>query len=169
MNEHKRESRRRQVVEKMKDGKPLKDIGEELQTSRTTLWRDLKALDNLFITENSEQIKELKRKVGHALLESADNVLSGALLPDRANAWRGIMADFSQLFGLNAPTKSVSTNVNVDARGPYYEFLAHADKLTREQLEEVFRFMDALPRPEVKFMDLIPASLLPKKLGEGND
>ena len=90
------------------------------------LWRDLTALDNLFVTENSTEIKELKRRVGRALLESADNVLTGDLTPDRANAWRAIMSDFSELFGLNAPKRSESVSVSIEADpqklGPYQWF-----------------------------------------------
>ncbi len=139
MKEPKRTARRRQVVEEIKNGTPKGEIAGKLQVSRWTLWRDLQALDTLFTTENSTEVKELKRRVGHALLESADNVLTGDLAPDKANAWRGIMSDFSELFGLNAPRRSESVNVNVEADpqklGPYRWFCYISRDLSFEEIK----------------------------------
>jgi hypothetical protein len=118
MSEPNREARRRRIVERVKTGETRQEIMQNENISRVTLWSDLKALDALFLTENSVEIKELKRRVGHALLENADNVLSGNLAPDQANAWRGIMADFSQLFGLNSPSKSIQAHVSSESRLP---------------------------------------------------
>ncbi len=135
----KRDARRRQVVEEIKNGTPKTEIAEKLQVSRWTLWRDLTALDNLFVTENSTEIKELKRRVGRALLESADNVLTGDLTPDRANAWRAIMSDFSELFGLNAPKRSESVSVSIEADpqklGPYQWFCFISRDLSFEEIK----------------------------------
>jgi len=138
-NQPKRDARRRQVVEEIKNGTPKGEIAEKLQVSRWTLWRDLTALDNLFLTENTAEIKELKGRVGRALLESADNVLTGDLAPDRANAWRAIISDFSELFGLNAPKKTESLSVTVEADpqklGPYQWFCFISRDLSFEEIK----------------------------------
>jgi HTH domain len=138
-NQPKRDARRRQIVEEIKNGTPKGEIAEKLQVSRWTLWRDLTALDDLFVMENSAEIKELKRRVARALLESADNVLTGDLAPDKANAWRAIMSDFSELFGLNAPRRTESVNVNVEADpqklGPYQWFCYISRDLSFEEIK----------------------------------
>ena len=46
----KRTARRRRVVEEIKNGTPKIEIAEKLQVSRMTLWRNLSALDALFVT-----------------------------------------------------------------------------------------------------------------------
>ena len=139
-NQPKRTARRRQVVEEIKNGTPKGEIAKKLQVSRMTLWRDLTALDTLFVTENSTEIKELKRRVARALLESADNVLTGDLAPDKANAWRAIMSDFSELFGLNAPKKTESLSVSIEADpqklGPYKWFCYISRDLSFEEIKD---------------------------------
>jgi hypothetical protein len=124
-NEPNRAARRRRIVERVKSGETRKEIMQKEKISRVTLWSDLKALDSLFLSENSTEIKELKRRVGRALLESAENVLSGDLAPDMANAWRAIMSDFSELFGLNAPQKHLTARIDAttdQSKGMFVEF-----------------------------------------------
>ena len=67
MSEPNRDARRRRIVERVKEGETRQEIMQKEKISRVTLWSDLKALDSLFLTENSAEIKELKRPVGHAL------------------------------------------------------------------------------------------------------
>jgi hypothetical protein len=146
MSEPNREARRRRIIERVKSGETREEIMQNEQISRVTLWSDLKALDKLFLTENSTEIKELKRRVGHALLENADNVLSGDLAPDQANAWRAIMSDFSELFGLNAPSRSVTAHVSSNLTVRDLKLRSAASGLDDDQLESVLKFAKSLPR-----------------------
>jgi hypothetical protein len=164
VSEPNREARRRRIVERVKEGETRQEIMQNEKISRVTLWSDLKALDSLFLTENSTEIKELKRRVGHALLESADNVLSGDLAPDMANAWRAIMSDFSELFGLNAPARSISARVDVNPEHSdefvrYREAVAH---LNEDQKADVLRYAKSLPnlwKPEPIDASFFPSAL----------
>jgi hypothetical protein len=156
MTEPNRDARRRRIVERVKTGETRKEIMQNENISRVTLWSDLKALDSLFLTENSTEVKELKRRVGHALLESADSVLSGELAPDMANAWRAIMSDFSELFGLNSPKTAVVGHVSsanqVTDRDLWLREACSG--LDDDELQQVLRFAKGIPRdlrsPEAK-------------------
>jgi hypothetical protein len=165
VSEPNREARRRRIVERVKEGETREEIMQNEKISRVTLWSDLKALDSLFLTENSAEIKELKRRVGHALLESADNVLSGDLAPDMANAWRAIMSDFSELFGLNAPSKSIQAHVstNPEHSQEFLEYRAAVAHLNDEQKADVLRYAKSLPnlwKPPVMDASCFPKPML---------
>jgi hypothetical protein len=71
----------------MKEGKTRGEVAAEVGVSRMTLWRDLQALDTKFGAENSERVRELKAKVGEALLKAADEVWQGKVPAEVANAW----------------------------------------------------------------------------------
>ena len=146
MGEPNREARRRRIMERVKQGETRKQIIENEKISRVTLWSDLKALDTLFLAENSDEIKELKRRVAQSLIESANNVLTGELRPEQANAWRAIMSDFSKLLGLNAPT--VVGHVTADAADlPRYRVILNAfTGLSEEQENEVLEIARKMPR-----------------------
>ena len=169
-NQPKRTARRRQVVEEIKNGTPKAEIAGKLQVSRMTLWRDLTSLDTLFTTENSMEVKELKRRVGQSLLDAADAVWEGEVPPKVVDAWRGVMSDFSKLLGLNAESRSVVAHVSTERDATYLKFKKSVSGLSEDQLDQVFRFAVNLPRekkPSVKDESWFPTPE-PKLLEEGN-
>jgi hypothetical protein len=144
MSEPKREARRRAIVEAVKEGQPV--TPETIGVSRMTLWRDLKSLDALFLAENSTEVRELKKRVGQALLENADNVLTGEIKPDVATAWRGIMSDFSELFGLNAPSRSIQAHVSANVTDRDLQLRKVTHDLDDEQFHTVVKFAASISR-----------------------
>jgi len=70
-----------------------------------------------------------------------------------------------KLYGLDEPTRTQSTNVNVqvDASGRFHKFVQSAAGLSEAQLEQVFVFAEAMPREELP----MPAGPPPLQLEAG--
>jgi len=78
------------------------------------------------------------------LTKAVEEVWEGKLPPEAANSIRGLMDSIARLTGSNAPTKSISANVNVDQQvipiEQQLEYLqAFAGLYEDERLEELDR------------------------------
>ncbi len=135
----------------MKEGKTRGEVAAEVGVSRMTLWRDLHALDAKFGAENSERVRELKAKVGEALLKAADEVWQGAVPAEVANAWRAIVADFSKLLGLNAESRAVVAHVSVEAEAAklagYRRFVRETQWVRPEKFHLIWDFVRTIEEP----------------------
>jgi transposase len=165
-----REARKNKVIAGLKEGKSQVAIAAEIGVSTVTLWRYLKDLDGDFFADNRKALSDLKRKVGEAQLQRADEVLAGTIKPEVANAWRGIISDFAKLFGLNAEKRAVVAHVSTDKDATYLKFKKAVSGLGPDQLDQVLAFATNLPRepkPVVKDASWFPAPE-PKLLKEGD-
>jgi DNA-binding CsgD family transcriptional regulator len=92
-----RAERQAKALELMKTGETQEAIADQLGISRTTFWRDLQALEKQYGEGSAEAIAELKKKTLDAIAEQMDAVLAGTLPEGKANAWKGLVAEFSKI------------------------------------------------------------------------
>ena len=152
------EARRAKVMEGMEQGLTQADLVDELQVSRSTLWRDLAALRERWSGEADQSFAEYRKKQMEVLELIEEAIVGGLILPEVANAWRAVRADISKLLGLDQPTRHVTARVNVDADPPALRLKQAVGGLDDDQLEEVARFAASLARkPAVKGEDWFPA------------
>jgi hypothetical protein len=135
-----------------------KKMAEALGVSRWTIYRSLKPLVEQMRDTNPEKFLEgrLQQKAVYELMEQA--LVEGTIPPDVARAWQSIRDSISRLMGYDAPSKSVHVNVATNT-AVQYRFLEHSHGLRADQIEEVFRFMDALPRRTVSIADCYPKQI----------
>jgi hypothetical protein len=138
-----------------------KKMAEAMGVSRWTIYRSLKPLVEQMRETNPEKFLEgrLTQKAVYELMEEA--LVSGKIEPDVARAWQSIRDSISRLMGYDSPSKSVHVSVTANT-AVQYRFLERAHGLTADQIESVFKFMDALPRASVSI-----AGCYPKQLTEG--
>ena len=125
-----------------------KEIAAQLGVDRTTVYRSLKPLVEKMRETNPEKFIEgrLAQKEVYELMERA--LIEGKIPPDVARAWQSIRDSISRLMGYDAPSKSITAHVTANT-SVQYRFLEHSHGLSADQIEEVFKFMDALPRRKV--------------------
>lgn len=135
-----------------------KKIAAELGVCRQTVAKHLNPLVEKLRETNPEKFIEgqLKQKEIYELMERA--LVEGHIPPDVARAWQSIRDSISRLMGYDAPSKSVHVNVTANT-AVQYRFLERAHGLTADQIESVFKFMDALPRASVSIADCYPKQI----------
>jgi DNA-binding Lrp family transcriptional regulator len=136
-----REQRRSTVAEVLKENPTIRqgDIAEVTGVSLATVKRDLVELRERFSLITDERYEEFK-KAQLAVFELIErNLVEGTIPPDVAREWRGIRSEISQLLGLNAPRRTESVNVNVEADpqklGPYQWFCFISRDLSFEEIK----------------------------------
>jgi hypothetical protein len=113
------EKRRSRLLELKQQGKTTIEV-EEILTSegfpadRVTLWRDLKGMMVKLEANNSETYMQLKQEQDTILRRMEELVITEQVDPEIAREWRAIRKDIGELWGLNAPSKSISANINVE-------------------------------------------------------
>ena len=130
-----RAERQEKAVELMKTGETQEAIADQLGIDRTTFWRDLRAIEKKYVAGSTEAIIELKSKTLNAVAEQMDAVLAGTLPEGRANAWKGLVAEFSKIaFPRESHHLRMNLNVNPLAQGMYGVFNQHcADSARRHR------------------------------------
>jgi hypothetical protein len=144
-----------------------KKMADQLGVHRTTIYRNLKPLVEQMRETNPEKFIEgrLAQKEVYELMERA--LIEGKIPADVARAWQSIRDSISRLMGYDAPSKSLHVSVAANT-AVQYRFLEHSHGLSAEQIEDVFRLMDALPRRTVSIADCYPGqSGKPPQLTEG--
>lgn len=142
-----RAERQEKAVELMKTGETQEAIADQLGISRTTFWRDLRAIEKKYVAGSTEAIIELKSKTLNAVAEQMDAVLAGTLPEGRANAWKGLVAEFSKIaFPRESHHLRMNLNVNPLAQGMYGVFNQHCARFrTQASWDAIWAFIDALP------------------------
>jgi hypothetical protein len=156
MNEAKQKSRHKKIIDTMKAG----DVPtpEALDVSRTTLWRDLKALqEQAVLSLDTEGLKAIKQQQYQVQLRMEQALLEGVLDPATVTAWNKVRESIAKLLGLNAPARSESVNVNVEADAQnlvgYRKFVVATRHLDEAQMSTVYDFIAAIPaRPPVELV-----------------
>jgi hypothetical protein len=145
------ELRRQKALELMKENPQasLSEVADAIGSSRSTLWRDLKALSVKLATTN---LAEHEKRV--AAQEAVLGLMEQALLdeqiePDVANAWRQIRKDIAELRGLNAPSKSVVAHTSPSHDILYMKFRKAIFDLSEAQVDDVLAYATKLPREPV--------------------
>lgn len=140
MKEPKRDARRKKIVEQVK-ATGTKPSPEAVGTSRTTLWRDLTALQQqgeLKITDRDKT--EMIAAQYEVYLRMEEALIQGTLDPEIINSWSRVRESIAKLLGLNAPSRSESLNVNVDADpqklGPYQWFCHVTRGLSLDEIRQ---------------------------------
>jgi hypothetical protein len=147
MNEPKRNARRKKIVEKVKNSGQI-PTAAEMEVSRMTLWRDLTALEQqgqLAITNDDR--REMIASQYQILQRMERALIEGTLDAEIINAWNRVRESIAKLLGLNAPTKSVHANVNVNPEHSqeFLEYRAAVAHLNDEQKADVLRYAKSLP------------------------
>ncbi len=133
-----------------------KDLADSLGVSTPTLWRDLKAIRARYVEGSEQDVLAFKRSQYEALMRIEQALIEGTIPADVANAITRIRSEVAKLLGLNAPERRITAHVDASTTQVQYRFLEHSHGLSAEQIEEVFRFMDALPRRTVSIADCYP-------------
>jgi len=150
-NEPTRDARRAQIAEGVKAGKTVKEIAEELQVSRITLWRDLKALqEQAVLTLDTEGLKAIKAQQYAVQLKMEEALLQGVLDPATVTAWNKVREPIAKLLGLNAESRSVvahvSSSVTNELAASFLRAVTGLDEtIVRQEIER----LAALPRKVV--------------------
>ena len=141
-----RAARQKKALELMKENPsaPQEAIAELLGVSRTTFWRDLQAIEARYVEGSKEDVASFKKSQYDALMRIESATAEGSIEPEVANALVRVRDSVARLLGLNAPTKSISANVNVDQQvipiEQQLEYLnAFAGLYDDERLEELDR------------------------------
>lgn len=111
------EARRTRLLELKQQGVSTVEAEEILQregfpANRVTLWRDLRGMMVKFEANNTEAFQLLKKEQDEVLRKMEELLLTEQVHPDVAREWRAIRKDISELWGLDAPAKSVTTRVD---------------------------------------------------------
>jgi hypothetical protein len=131
------------------------ELAAALGISRQTFWRDLQSIEARYVDGSAEDVRAFKEAQYKALLQIESATAEGTIPPDVANALTRIRSEVAKLLGLNAPERSITAHVTANT-AVQYRFLEHSHGLSPDQIEEVFKFMDALPRRKVSIADCFP-------------
>jgi DNA-binding Lrp family transcriptional regulator len=139
-----RAERQARALDLMKSGETQEAIAEILGVSRTTFWRDLQAIEARYVEGSKEDVASFKKSQYEALIRIESATAEGSIEPEVANALVRVRDSVARLLGLNAPTKSISANVNVEQQvipiEQQLEYLtAFAGLYEDERLEELDR------------------------------
>ena len=137
------------AVPRLNAGETRKDVATALGVDGSTIYRNLRKLTDKL---NAGSVEE--RLGQKAIFEFMEECLIQQNLPvDIVREWKNIRSEISKLMGWDAPARTFSTRVTVDAdpttMGLYSRFLHECRELQPEQMEEVFQFMRMLPRHHV--------------------
>lgn len=140
------EERRVEAIKLMGDGKTKAEIAERLRVSRITLWRDLAALRERYKTENSKEFEAYRKAQLEVLELIEEGIVEGMIAPDVANSWRQVRSDISKLLGLDAPSKSVryEADVDPDKLAGYRLFCAKTKLLDGADMAQVWALCDEI-------------------------
>lgn len=158
-----RAERQAKALELMKTGETQEAIAQLLGVSRTTFWRDLQAIEARYVEGSKEDVAAFKKSQYDALIRIESATAEGSIEPEVANALVRVRDSVARLLGLNAPSRSISANVNVTLSN---DLLEHSHGLSDEQLRKVYVFMDSLPREQVTLTLDVQPNLM---LTEGGD
>jgi hypothetical protein len=125
-------------------------LADQVGISRVTLWRYLQDMEKSYATLAPEAILELKAKTLAAIAEQMDKVLSGETLTERANSWKGLVAEFCKV-AFPQLRFNVNENRTVDGDSFMHEVRSHLGGLDAEWIRtNVFPICDAGPRKQMK-------------------
>lgn len=129
-----------------------KEIAAAMGVHPTTVTRKLKKVVKELARTNPEGLLEarLQQRAIFELMEEA--LVSGKIEPDVARAWQSIRDSISRLMGYDAPSKSQSVHVNVEATVPpaydFYDRVCFEFKgVPRDRWEEAFLAVRAVLQP----------------------
>lgn len=111
-----RAERQLKALELMKTGVTQDAIPAVLGVSRTTFWRDLQAIEARYVEGSKEDVVAFKKAQYDALIRIESATAEGSIEPEVANALTRIRDSVARLLGLNAPSKSITANVNSDVQ-----------------------------------------------------
>jgi len=134
------------------------ELAAALGISRQTFWRDLQSIEARYVDGSTEDVRAFKEAQYKALLQIESATAEGTIPPDVANALTRIRSEVAKLLGLNAPEKRITATITANT-AVQYRFLEHAHGLSADQIENVFKFMDALPRVKVSIADCYPKQI----------
>jgi len=149
------EKRRTRLLELKQEGKTTIEAEEILTAEgfpadRVTLWRDLKGMMVKLEVNNSETYLQLKQEQNTILRCMEELLITEQVDPEVAREWRAIRKDIGELWGLDAPSKSIHAHVNADAeklvQGFYVEFAKRTMKLKHAaSWQRLWDFIDSMP------------------------
>jgi len=155
------EARRIRLIELLNEGKSEVEAAEMLRDegypgSPDTIRRDVRALAPAWRAANEQAFDEFRQKQLALLSELSEQAKNPNIKPDRRiELLLSILDREIRLTGTEAPSKSIIGHVSGNTT-VQYRFLEHSHGLNEQQIEEVFAFMDSLPRRKVSIADCFP-------------
>jgi hypothetical protein len=153
---------------KLDDQVGKQELADSLGVSRATLWRDLQAIEARHVEGSKDDVAAFKKSQYDALMRIESATAEGSIPPEVANALIRIRDSVARLLGLNAPERRITAHLDASNTQVQYRFLEHSHGLSADQIEEVFRFMDTLPRSKVTIADCFPQQTPQLTEGEKN-
>jgi hypothetical protein len=148
------EKRRTRLLELKQEGKTTIEAeqiltAEGFPADRVTLWRDLKGMMVKLEVNNSETYLELKQEQDVILRRMEELLITEQVEPEVAREWRAIRKDISELWGLDAPNKSLHAHIDTEIDPAklvgYRKFLYHTRHLSEADIiAKVYPFCDSL-------------------------
>jgi hypothetical protein len=161
--------------EHFREGRELKDVAKDLGYSPRQMVRIKKEVGAIMQNETrtemqlyrDDQLARVAEKWNEIV---CDQTMSGA---EKHLAWSRWMKLEMDLRGTAAPSRSVATNVNVDAEaiGPYRKFVQAVSGLDEQQIEQLFLMAREMPRRPFAMVEPPKTSPLwiKNQLTEGDD
>lgn len=157
------------IVQGTQDGKNQGVIAGELKVSREHVNRTLAELRDRFKDRSPEAFSAYVHRQVELLTQAIEEVWEGKLPPEAANSIRGLMDSIARLTGSNAPTRSESLNVNVDANvsSLYAKFVRIVGRKLRkpESWAALWNYLEALPVDPVEEPAFMHQRTLPEVTG----
>ena len=138
-----------EAIPRLEAGEMRKDVAKDLGVDGSTIYRNVKKVTDQL---NAGSLEE--RLGQKAIFEFMEQCLIERSVPvEIIREWKNIRSEISKLMGWDAPARTFSTRVTVEAdpttMGLYSRFLHECRELMPEQMEEIFTFMRSLPRHHV--------------------
>ena len=135
------------VAESLASGKGVIETAQDLGLHRNTVSHHKKDVGSDIRLRFKDAVDEYRADVVLKLAEIEALVADPSVdRVDKAKVLLDVVKQLRAIHGTDAPTRSVTARIDASATGVQYEFLEHSHGLTRPQLDDVFRFMDSLPR-----------------------
>jgi len=170
------EARRTRLLQLKQENKTTLEAEEILTAEgfpadRVTLWRDLKEMMVKLESNNSESYMQLKQEQDTILRRMEEFLLTEQVDPEVAREWRAIRKDISELWGLDAATKSIHANVSGPQLDALYldiraELLDLNDGDKQDALLMMREFAKSRKKPVV--VDAMPLQPVERRLTDGN-
>ena len=168
------EGRRVRVIELLKEGKTAPQAAEIVRAegfpaSDVTVRRDFRALAPAWRAGNEQAFDHYRQKQLAELEGLRAELKNDKIKPDRRiDLALSILDREIRLLGTEAPSKAIVGHVRENTT-IQNRFLEHAYGLSELQINEVFAFMDSLPRHKVSIADCFPKQVPQLEAGDVPD
>jgi hypothetical protein len=152
------DSRRGRLLELLSEGNSQVDCVTALEVegypvSRMTLYRDVKALQVQWEQSNQDSWVKMRDEQLTVLRKMEDSLLNQVMTPAEVDTWRKVRKDIADLVGLDAPSKTISARVDVNADQSRYSRIMRACRgiFAEDRWNQIITYLSELPRDDNPF------------------